>query len=139
MKLKIIRFKTIKNGTLGEFTLLDDKSKELMKGYTLEPAGPDTVEPNQDKRIPQGIYKAKMEYSPRYKRDLPVLWNNLVSKDRRILIHSGNTDKDTLGCILVGSMYGLNSISNSRKTLEDLLYYVDDYEIFEVEIINDVD
>lgn len=133
-KLHIHRIKEIKDGTIGEFALIEDL-KIILKGYTLEPAGPDTTEPNQDRRIPNGEYQAEFFNSPRYGRRLPLLWNDKVSKERKILIHHGNYPKDTLGCILVGDSYDEKGIFNSRKTLKRLLELLD-YTPFEIVIKN---
>ena len=50
--------------------------------------------------IPAGRYKVIMSYSPKFKKTLPLLLN--VPAFSRILIHTGNTAKDTQGCILCG-------------------------------------
>ena len=50
--------------------------------------------------IPAGRYKVIMSYSPKFKKTLPLLLN--VPAFSRILIHAGNTAKDTQGCILCG-------------------------------------
>lgn len=50
--------------------------------------------------IPAGRYEIIVNRSPRFKRDLPRLLN--VPGFEGILIHRGNTDDDTAGCILVG-------------------------------------
>ncbi|AQW85480.1 hypothetical protein CPIN18021_1093 [Campylobacter pinnipediorum subsp. caledonicus] len=119
-KLYIKRFKNIDDGTLGEFVLASD-DKPILKGYTLEPAGADTIKANQDKRIPAGEYGATWSYSPKFNKKLPLLYNELVSKERRILIHSGNFADDTLGCVLVGSSYDDNGIYHSKETLNKLI------------------
>jgi hypothetical protein len=136
MKLEIRRFKEIKDGTIGEFALIKDM-KILVRGYTLEPAGNDTVEANKDRRIPEGKYHIAWHTSTKFKRTLPVLFNQDVSKDRFILIHAGNYPKDTEGCILLGNKYDDNGIYNSKATLEAFL--AETYkENFTVEIRNKI-
>lgn len=61
--------------------------------YTLE---------NAAKAIPTGVYMVQNSTSPKFKRELPLLWNSGVSSSRGIRIHRGNTAKDSQGCILVG-------------------------------------
>ena len=50
--------------------------------------------------IPAGVYEIVVNVSPRFKRKLPRLLD--VPGFDGILIHRGNTAKDTAGCILVG-------------------------------------
>lgn len=61
--------------------------------YTLE---------NAAKAIPCGVYMVQNSMSTKFKRELPLIWNSVVSSSRGIRIHRGNTAKDSLGCILVG-------------------------------------
>jgi hypothetical protein len=61
--------------------------------YTLEKAA---------KAIPCGLYLVQNSKSPKFKRELPLLWNSGVPSSRGIRIHRGNTAKDSQGCILVG-------------------------------------
>ncbi|MBE3607049.1 hypothetical protein CCAL13119_08945, partial [Campylobacter sp. RM13119] len=132
--LEIKRFKTIDDGTIGEFKLMQD-SQILLSGYTLEAAGPDTTTPNQDKRIPAGAYTATWFFSPDFQRELPLLFNESVSKKRRILIHGGNYPKDTLGCVLIGTEYNEKGILKSRDKLKELLNLTRDND-FKVVIVN---
>ncbi|MDA3056419.1 DUF5675 family protein [Campylobacter sp. CN_NA1] len=138
-KLKIERFISGYDWTIGEFRLINEANQPVFNGFTLEPAGSDETRSGLDKRIPQGLYNAKFEYSPRftpkYSRKLPVLFNEFVSKDRRILIHIGNRGVDTLGCILLGDTWKPNFISNSTATTNKVFDILNDKD-FEVEIIN---
>lgn len=62
--------------------------------YTLE---------NASKAIPTGVYLVQNSKSPKFKRELPLLWNEKVPAKRGIRIHVGNDAvKDSQGCILVG-------------------------------------
>lgn len=50
--------------------------------------------------IPAGKYKVKKTMSPRFKTVLPEILN--VPNFTGVRIHSGNTAKDTDGCLLLG-------------------------------------
>jgi Family of unknown function (DUF5675) len=68
--------------------------------------------------IPADTYKVVITRSPRFKKDMPRLLD--VPNFDGILIHIGNTAKDTEGCILVGQGKGKNSISQSKVAFEAL-------------------
>jgi hypothetical protein len=62
--------------------------------YTLE---------NAAKAIPVGGYNIENSKSPKFKRELPLLYNKNVAASRGIRIHVGNDAvKDSSGCVLVG-------------------------------------
>lgn len=61
--------------------------------------------------IPTGRYEVIINRSPKFKRNLPRLQN--VPGFDGILIHRGNTDKDTAGCILVGENKVVGKVINS--------------------------
>lgn len=80
--------------------------------------------------IPAGTYKVTMEYSPQFRRLLPYLHD--VPHFLGILIHSGNTEEDSAGCIIVGKNTVKGKVTESRKTsdaLNVLLSTVSDIEI----------
>ena len=68
--------------------------------------------------IPYGTYKITMEHSPRFKRVLPYLHD--VPHFLGILIHSGTTDADSAGCILVGFNTIKGKVTSSRATSDKL-------------------
>ena len=62
--------------------------------YTLE---------NAAKAIPTGGYNIENSKSPKFKRELPLLYSKVVPASRGIRIHVGNDAiKDSSGCVLVG-------------------------------------
>jgi len=62
--------------------------------------------------IPEGRYRIIMTYSQRFGREMPLLCD--VPQFVGILIHAGNTDEDTEGCILVGENKVVGKVVNSR-------------------------
>lgn len=69
--------------------------------------------------IPSGKYNVSITYSPHFKKNLPLVTN--VKGFDGIRIHSGNTDKDTLGCILVGYNSVTGKVINSKEALAKLM------------------
>lgn len=69
--------------------------------------------------IPAGKYNVSITYSPHFKKNLPLVTN--VKGFDGIRIHSGNTDKDTLGCILVGYNSVTGKVINSKEALAKLM------------------
>lgn len=71
--------------------------------------------------IPTGHYDVEITYSPKYKRMMPEIKD--VKGFSGIRIHSGNTAKDTLGCLIVGKNTVVGMVTDSRKTY---------YKLFEI-------
>lgn len=79
----------------------------------------DTLEPT-NRMVKSGTYEVKVTYSPRFKRDLPILCN--VPGRDGIRIHSGNVFRDSQGCILVGDQVGEEfKLMASRATCDALV------------------
>tara|TARA_R110000787_G_C13056662_1_gene407239 strand:+ start:55 stop:480 length:426 start_codon:yes stop_codon:yes gene_type:complete len=70
--------------------------------------------------IPAMTYKVKVTYSPRFKRNMPLLLD--VPMFKGIRIHGGNDSTNTLGCILVAfKTDGKRIWSTSEKVLTQRL------------------
>lgn len=65
--------------------------------------------------IPEGRYLMRFTYSPKFGKRLFQLMD--VPLFDGIRIHSGNSVKDTLGCILVGNNTKVGRLENSRAVL----------------------
>lgn len=61
--------------------------------YTLE---------NAAKAIPAGLYSIENSRSPKFGRELPLLFSDKVPSSRGVRIHAGNTYQDSAACVLVG-------------------------------------
>lgn len=69
--------------------------------------------------IPRGLYQVIVNYSNRFKRELPLLLN--VPQYEGVRIHPGNAPENTEGCVLVGStIVNDKFIGNSRATFNKL-------------------
>ena len=114
MKLHLFRYSENDESTLG---LLYVNGKFIC--YTLE----DQYQENkvyEETRIPVGEYKITLRtvggFHERYKvkfKDIHkgTLWIRDIPGFEYVLIHCGNTDNDTAGCILVGDS-SLQNVSN---------------------------
>jgi len=112
MQITVRRLHKTDTSTIGElsidgvfecFTLEDVERKEKIKSETA---------------IPKGTYKVIINQSNRFKRLLPLLLN--VPNFEGVRIHSGNSNHDTEGCILVGQTRGKDYIGQSRKAFDKL-------------------
>ena len=62
--------------------------------------------------IPEGRYRIVMTWWAKHNKEIPILLN--VPYFDGILIHAGNTAKDTEGCILVGENKVKGQVVNSQ-------------------------
>lgn len=113
MELNLIRFKLSGKTVMG-----------VLKGDVWKCGTYFTIE-HYDKMVPDGLYRVEVSKSPKFKRDLPLIFNSQlgVGPNRGIRIHEGNSVQNTKGCILVGNTAHLpNKLGNSKEAIEQLTW-----------------
>lgn len=95
---------------------LEDKNRDLNKNGKFDNG---EAKVYAETCIPFGTYKVVVNMSPKFKRELPRLLN--VPSFEGILIHRGNTAKDSAGCILVGENKAVGKVLNSTPYEEKLV------------------
>lgn len=97
--------------------VLEDPDRGLTDNMSLEEIKKIKIKGNTC--IPYGTYNVTITYSPRFKKNLPLL-NNVKGFDG-IRIHSGNKPQDTEGCLLPGFNKVKGQVIDSRVTTDKLI------------------
>ena len=152
MRLQLLRINSQSDYTSGIlFQVCDDGSKEFMC-YTLEDEGRDSKVMHET-RIPAGVYEIAFRkvggFHQRYKKRFKDIHKGMleligVPNFQYILIHCGNTDDNTSGCILVGQTqeYGKKNgwVGRSTQAYFDIYPLIADAldrsESVEIEIVD---
>ena len=80
--------------------------------YTLE---------NAKKLIPCGMYSVQNSRSPKFRRELPLIWNNAVPSKRGVRIHVGNYYHESSACVLVGMGRKVEDYSITESALAETM------------------
>jgi len=108
--------------TIGSLVIKNEEGKKLFSCKTLELAWNDNKK--NESCIPLGNYKVAPRQSAKYNKHYHILD---VPGRSFILIHIGNYNTQTKGCILVGEKLadinadGYKDVTNSKATLKKLL------------------
>lgn len=124
MKLELKRRFLGESYTIGSLSIdgkkfcdtLEDKVRDLNKNGVFDG---DEKKVYAETAIPYGTYDIVVDYSPKFKRELPRLQN--VKHFEGILIHRGNTAEDSAGCILVGENKVKGKVVNSTPYEKELV------------------
>ena len=117
MKLKVLRFSSQEDSTSGLLFLEGDLGLEFLC-YTLEDEAR-VLKVKGETRIPAGVYKIELRkeggFHNRYSKKYPGIHRGMlhvtdVPGFEYILIHTGNTDEHTAGCLIVGDSQENNLI-----------------------------
>lgn len=143
--IHIKRFKQEKTSTIGRLSM--KVSGKDFSCFTLE-EDKEGSSSGQDLRIPAGAYHLEWYKSPKFSprlgkalgvasQDAVRVYNDVVARDRCILIHAGNTHLDTLGCILLGSFYkdGSDSIQQSTQAIKSFYELLKDKDLSQFELV----
>lgn len=106
MEIKVKRIAKRDTYTIGKLYIdgvyecdtLEDKDRGLTKSMKLDEIKAKKIYGKT--AIPTGTYQVVWSYSAKFKKPLPLLLN--VPGYEGIRIHSGNTDADTYGCLILG-------------------------------------
>ena len=96
---------------------LEDPDRGLTDTMNLEEIK--RIKVKGDTCIPYGTYNVTITYSPRFKKNLPLI-NNVKGFDG-IRIHSGNTPQDTEGCLLLGLNKVKGRVVDSKVTVNKFI------------------
>jgi len=119
MKLEVLRFSSEHDSTNG--LLFDATGKRKFLCYTLEDEYR-TKKVMQETRIPAGEYEIKYRkeggFNKKYSKRYPDIHRGMlhvtsVPNFKWILIHVGNTDEHTAGCLLLGDTQENNQIKTN--------------------------
>ena len=124
MKLELKRRILGESYTIGSLSIdgkkfcdtLEDRVRDLNKNGVFDG---DEKKVYGETAIPYGTYDVVVDYSPKFKRELPRLQN--VRHFEGILIHRGNTAEDSAGCILVGENKVKGKVINSTPYEKELV------------------
>ena len=133
MELVLTRIAKRKTYTIGRLAIVERIDDEYLAGEkevyfcdTLEPTWRDyahgAYKVKGRSAIPEGRYAVVISWSPKFGAWLPILLGGpeFNKQWQGIRIHSGNTAKDTQGCILVGKNREVGKVLESRKWLYEL-------------------
>lgn len=100
---------------------------------------PDRDNANDISRIPAGVYSCKKQQSARFGAVFEIM---SVPDRSDIVIHIGNTIKDTRGCILLGRSFGWignnRAILHSAETFSEFMHIMRDVLELQLSIYNGV-
>lgn len=124
MKLSIVRDGEDPHHNLGQF-FVDGR----YFGETLEDADRFLEQHPADKvpgdsAIPRGTYRVSMSFSGRFQKMMPLVED--VPGFTSVRIHGGNTEADTEGCPLLGSVRVGKAVANCSRINERLQDLIQD-------------
>ncbi len=148
--IKVSRYNFKPDWTIGKLLLLDKNGIYQLDGYTVEDEFR-VVKVKGETSVPLGTYELGFRQSPKFSASFlyseslnkliepselrlfptvkdfkshDLIWVKNIPNFEYVLIHWGNTDDDTDGCLIVGSALGIingqEGVINSKKYYKEL-------------------
>ena len=114
MKLLLERKYLMDTYTIGKLSINGEYFCDVLEDKVRMPF----IKIPKETAIPYGTYIVSITYSGKFQREMPLL--NNVPQYSGIRIHSGNTEVDTEGCLLVGENKIKGKVINSKVTFDKL-------------------
>ena len=129
MKLELKRIALKPNYTIGKLFIngtyycdtIEDKVIDLNKNGKFDDG---LTKVMHQTAIPYGTFKVVVNYSPKFKRELPRLLD--VPYFEGILIHNGSDQNSSSGCIIVGENTVVGKVTNSTFYMNNLTARIKD-------------
>lgn len=129
MKLNLKRIALKSNYTIGKLFIndvyycdtIEDKVIDINKNGKFDDG---LTKVMHQTAIPYGTFKVVVNYSPKFKRELPRLLD--VPYFEGILIHNGSDQNSTSGCIIVGENKVVGKVTNSTFYMNNLTARIKD-------------
>lgn len=129
MKLELKRIALKPNYTIGKLFIngtyycdtIEDKVIDINKNGKFDDGLSKVM---HQTAIPYGTFKVVVNYSPKFKRELPRLLD--VPYFEGILIHNGNDQNSSSGCIIVGENKTVGKVTNSTFYMNNLTARIKD-------------
>ena len=139
MKIKLVRIAFKETYTIGKLYVdgkyvcdtIEDKDRGLDNSMTVNEILRKKIKGQT--AIPTGHYIIEITYSHKFKRMMPLLLG--VKGFSGIRIHSGNTAKDSEGCLLVGKNTQVGMVTESRNTYQRLFAMMQGEKNITIDII----
>lgn len=110
MNLSLVRDAWVEDVTLGKLYVDGVYECETLEDFDRRLEADGEKIPDET-CIPRGTYVVVVDFSQRFRRELPRLLE--VPQFEGVRIHPGNYARDTSGCILVGQVRNYDSIGRS--------------------------
>lgn len=100
--------------------VIEDKVRDFNKDGDLLDEGEEKV--STFTAIPYGRYKVVVTYSPKFKRELPLLVD--VPHFTGIRIHEGKGASNSHGCLILGENKVVGGVINSAQYVRELISWI---------------